>query len=65
MFAALSARSQRVLTIRSFSQQFLRDYLTSTSNKREGVTMPDEIVAETAKKYREAYEKLTGKTWEQ
>jgi phosphoribosylaminoimidazole-succinocarboxamide synthase len=29
------------------------------------VTMPDEIVAETAKKYREAFEKLTGKTWGQ
>jgi phosphoribosylaminoimidazole-succinocarboxamide synthase len=30
---------------------------------KEGVTMPEQVVEETARKYREAYEKLTGEKW--
>jgi phosphoribosylaminoimidazole-succinocarboxamide synthase len=29
------------------------------------VTIPEEVVRETARKYQEAYEKLTGNAWEQ
>lgn len=45
-------------------QQYLRDWLTSSGFKgKEGVEMPDDVVTETSKKYREAYEKLTGRRW--
>ena len=45
-------------------QQFLRDWLTSSGFKgKEGVEMSEDVVTETANKYREAYEKLTGKQW--
>lgn len=47
------------------AQQYLRDWLTSTGNKnKEGVIVPENVVQETASKYREAYEKLTGSSWE-
>ncbi|XP_014561083.1 hypothetical protein COCVIDRAFT_22787 [Bipolaris victoriae FI3] len=47
----------------SFDKQFLRDWLTSNGLKgKEGVEVPADIVEKTAAKYREAYEKLTGKT---
>ncbi|EUC47744.1 hypothetical protein COCMIDRAFT_89337 [Bipolaris oryzae ATCC 44560] len=47
----------------SFDKQFLRDWLTSNGLKgKEGVEVPTDIVEKTAAKYREAYEKLTGKT---
>lgn len=46
-------------------QQYLRDWLTKSGLKaKAGVRMPEEVVAETASKYREAYEKLTGQKWE-
>ncbi|KAM3068285.1 Bifunctional purine biosynthetic protein ade1 [Clarireedia jacksonii] len=49
----------------SYDKQFLRDWLTREGLKgKEGVTMPDDIVAQTAQKYREAFEKLTGRKWE-
>jgi phosphoribosylaminoimidazole-succinocarboxamide synthase len=45
----------------SYDKQFLRDWLTSSSLKGvDGVAMPEEIAAETASKYREAFEKITG-----
>lgn len=48
----------------SYDKQYLRDWLTSSGLKgKDGVAMPAEIVRETASKYREAYEKLTGKAW--
>ncbi|KAK6441103.1 Bifunctional purine biosynthetic protein ade1 [Oleoguttula sp. CCFEE 5521] len=48
----------------SYDKQYLRDWLTSSGLKgKEGVSMPEEVVAETGKKYREAYEKLTDSKW--
>lgn len=48
----------------SYDKQFLRDWLTSQGVAGvDGVSMPEEIVNQTAAKYREAYEALTGKTW--
>lgn len=47
----------------SFDKQFLRDWLTGNGLKgKEGVDVPEDIVEKTAAKYREAYEKLTGKS---
>ncbi|KAM0718068.1 hypothetical protein Q7P37_006400 [Cladosporium fusiforme] len=47
----------------SYDKQFLRDWLTSSGLKgKDDVAMPEEIAAETASKYREAYEKITGKS---
>jgi phosphoribosylaminoimidazole-succinocarboxamide synthase len=49
----------------SFDKQYLRDWLTKEGLKgKKGVEMPEEVVKETTKKYREAFEKLTGKNWE-
>jgi phosphoribosylaminoimidazole-succinocarboxamide synthase len=49
----------------SFDKQFLRDWLTREGLKgKEGVSMPEDVVLETARKYREAFEKLTGQNWE-
>ncbi|CAK3777800.1 Phosphoribosylaminoimidazole-succinocarboxamide synthase [Lecanosticta acicola] len=48
----------------SYDKQYLRDWLTSSGLKgKPGVSMPEEVVKETASKYQEAYEKLTGKKW--
>lgn len=45
----------------SFDKQFLRDWLMGEGLKgKEGVRVPEGIVAKTAEKYREAYEKITG-----
>ena len=48
----------------SFDKQFVRDYLeTLTWNKTPPApALPDDVAAKTAAKYREAYEKLTGKS---
>jgi phosphoribosylaminoimidazole-succinocarboxamide synthase len=47
----------------SYDKQFLRDWLTDNGLKgKEGVEVPSEIVEKTAAKYREACEKLTGKS---
>ena len=49
----------------SFDKQFLRDWLVGEGLKgKDGVKMPEEVVKETARKYREAYEGLTGDKWE-
>jgi phosphoribosylaminoimidazole-succinocarboxamide synthase len=45
-------------------QQYLRDWLTKEGLKgKEDVKMSEQVVEETASKYREAYEKLTGERW--
>jgi phosphoribosylaminoimidazole-succinocarboxamide synthase len=45
----------------SFDKQYLRDWLVSEGLKgKEGVRMPDDVVAKTAEKYKEAYEVITG-----
>ena len=49
----------------SFDKQFLRDWLTGSGLKgKVGVRIPDDVVAETARKYRESFEGLTGRSWE-
>ncbi|KAF2653965.1 phosphoribosylaminoimidazole-succinocarboxamide synthase-like protein [Lophiostoma macrostomum CBS 122681] len=46
----------------SFDKQFLRDWLAAHGLKnKQGVEMPDDVVARTAEQYRNAYEKITGK----
>jgi phosphoribosylaminoimidazole-succinocarboxamide synthase len=49
----------------SFDKQYVRNYLETLDwNKTPpGPTLPDEVVANTSRKYIEAYEKLTGKTF--
>ncbi|KAF4548538.1 Phosphoribosylaminoimidazole-succinocarboxamide synthase [Elsinoe fawcettii] len=48
----------------SYDKQYLRDWLTSEGLKgKEDVEMPPEVVKQTASKYREAFEKLTGRGW--
>lgn len=48
----------------SFDKQYLRDWLTKEGLKgKQGVRMPESVVQGTVEKYREAYEKLTGKKW--
>ncbi|RMZ75409.1 hypothetical protein DV738_g5486, partial [Chaetothyriales sp. CBS 135597] len=47
----------------SFDKQYLRDWLTKQGLKgKEGVEMPQDVVDETAKKYAEAFELLTGQS---
>ncbi|KAL8785518.1 MAG: hypothetical protein Q9213_003344 [Squamulea squamosa] len=48
----------------SFDKQSLRDWLTGQGLKGiEGVQIPDEVIVETEGKYKEAFERLTGKKW--
>ena len=48
----------------SYDKQYLRDWLTREGLKgKQGVRMPENVVLETAEKYREAFEKLTGRKW--
>lgn len=49
----------------SFDKQYLRNWLVKEGLKdKHGVRMPEDVAKETAKKYREAFEKLTGEKWE-
>lgn len=50
----------------SFDKQFVRNYLEDINFDKsgEGVVLPDEIIEKTSAKYIEAYEKLTGRTFE-
>ncbi|MBW8001109.1 MAG: phosphoribosylaminoimidazolesuccinocarboxamide synthase [Planctomycetes bacterium] len=50
----------------SFDKQFVRNYLESISFDKSGsgVELPDDIVEKTAAKYIEAYEKITGKSFD-
>lgn len=51
-------------TLIGFLKQFMRDWLVKEGLKgREDVEMPEAIVNETASKYREAFEKLSGQKW--
>jgi len=47
----------------SFDKQYVRDYLNSTGWDHNSTppNLPQHIINETAKKYQEAYEKITGK----
>jgi phosphoribosylaminoimidazole-succinocarboxamide synthase len=49
----------------AFDKQYVRDYLLSTSwNKQPPAPrLPDEVVEETAARYRDIYERLTGTKW--
>jgi phosphoribosylaminoimidazole-succinocarboxamide synthase len=48
----------------SFDKQYVRDYLETLDwdKKDPAPALPDDIVARTSEKYREAYERLTGST---
>ena len=49
----------------SFDKQYLRNWLTKEGLKgKEEVEMPENIAEMTSGKYQEAFEKLTGKRWE-
>jgi phosphoribosylaminoimidazole-succinocarboxamide synthase len=49
----------------SFDKQFVRDYLEASGwNKLPpGPTLPDDVVANTRRKYVEAYERVTGRSF--
>ncbi|KAK5016910.1 hypothetical protein BJ546DRAFT_851654 [Cryomyces antarcticus] len=50
----------------SFDKQYLRDWLTSNGLKgKQGVEMPPEVLEKTAAKYREAFEMLVGRKWDE
>ncbi|MCX4097379.1 phosphoribosylaminoimidazolesuccinocarboxamide synthase [Nocardia sp. alder85J] len=51
---------------RSFDKQFVRDWATSTGWDKEspGPEIPAEVAAATRRKYVEAYELITGDTWD-
>lgn len=49
----------------SYDKQFLRDWLTRSELKgKQGVRIPSDVVSGTVEKYREAFELLTGRKWE-
>ncbi|KAF8856683.1 phosphoribosylaminoimidazole-succinocarboxamide synthase-like protein [Acephala macrosclerotiorum] len=49
---------------KSYDKQYLRNWLTNEGLKGKlNVAMPEDVVKETAAKYREAFEKLTGQRW--
>ncbi|EEY15736.1 phosphoribosylaminoimidazole-succinocarboxamide synthase [Verticillium alfalfae VaMs.102] len=49
----------------SFDKQFVRDWLVARGLKGvDGVAVPDDVAAQTAEKYREIFEKLTGEPFE-
>ena len=50
----------------SFDKQFVRDWLDTSGWDREPPppSLPAEVVAKTALKYREAYERITGERWD-
>lgn len=49
----------------SYDKQFLRDWLNEKGLQGvNGVSMPDEVVIETGNKYKEAFKKLTGQTFQ-
>jgi len=49
----------------AFDKQYVRDYLLTQDWDRTapGPVLPDEVVQETSRRYREIYERLTGKSW--
>ncbi|OTB04672.1 hypothetical protein M426DRAFT_320537 [Hypoxylon sp. CI-4A] len=50
----------------SFDKQFLRNWLTENGLKgKEGVTVPEDVVRATGDRYKEVFQRLTGKTLEE
>ncbi|KAL5090419.1 hypothetical protein Trisim1_004320 [Trichoderma cf. simile WF8] len=50
----------------SYDKQFVRDYLTSNGLKgKPNVELPETVVQETAQKYKDVFERLTGNTLDQ
>lgn len=52
----------------SFDKQYVRDWLKSegldgAADTGEKVRLPDDVVAKTQEKYKEAYERITGEKW--
>jgi phosphoribosylaminoimidazole-succinocarboxamide synthase len=47
----------------SFDKQGLRDWLIASGLKGKKATIPEDLTIETATKYKEAYEKITGEIW--
>ncbi|KXB02586.1 phosphoribosylaminoimidazole-succinocarboxamide synthase [candidate division MSBL1 archaeon SCGC-AAA261F19] len=49
----------------SFDKQYLRDYLDNIGWNKEppAPNLPDEVIAQTSKRYKECYERLTGKNF--
>ncbi|GAI75907.1 unnamed protein product, partial [marine sediment metagenome] len=47
----------------SFDKQYVRDYLSSTGwdKNSDPPQLPEDVIEETQRKYKEAYEKITGK----
>ncbi|KAI0450029.1 SAICAR synthase-like protein [Xylaria acuta] len=51
---------------KSFDKQYLRDWLTSQGLKgKEGVSMTEDVQAQTSAKYLDAFQRLTGETLDQ
>jgi len=50
----------------SFDKQYVRDYLSSTGWDKNSTppNLPDEVIKGTEKRYKEAYEKITGKKFD-
>ncbi|CAO1615309.1 unnamed protein product [Sympodiomycopsis kandeliae] len=53
----------------SWDKQYVRDWLKANGKDKaadtgEKVTLPDDVVQGTTRKYQEAYEKITGKKWQ-
>ncbi|KAI5460861.1 SAICAR synthase-like protein [Mariannaea sp. PMI_226] len=50
----------------SYDKQYVRDYLTNSGLKgKPNVVLPEEVVNETTKKYRDVFQKLTGRSYEE
>jgi phosphoribosylaminoimidazole-succinocarboxamide synthase len=48
----------------SYDKQYVRDWLTATGHKGDAVELPNEVVAATRSRYVEAYERLTGSSFD-
>ena len=48
----------------SYDKQYVRDWLTATGARGEAVALPDEVVVQTHARYVEAYQQLTGSSFE-
>jgi phosphoribosylaminoimidazole-succinocarboxamide synthase len=50
----------------SFDKQYVRDFVSATGWNKEppAPALPDEVIAGTSDRYREAYERLSGQAWE-
>lgn len=48
----------------SYDKQYVRDWLITSGNKNQAVELPAEVVEQTRDRYVEAYEKLTGSSFD-